>query len=649
MIRTSCGLALMLGVAWLLTGCGRGNGLPAELTSHLAERGITITPSSVHAPLSSRGGYVVARCTPQTVTNIIATFKLVRIQPDDRQWRWAIDRAGRGWGSEGGVGHHRKAGSVQTEKRRAVRILLPPHHGTRLRVFRSGVRLRMTSGTCRQPSVETILPRFSAQRRTAIRERFVRSIVLFGGGVFTPLISEQRSLSKWNEAGLQPPGRVGAAGDGRSCRGRCQTALHGARASEQSAMPNIRWPFLIAGLWLAFLAAPLPAAPSPGARIGGNYLIDVWETEDGLPRNSSSPSPRLAMAISGWARSRVWRASMAAASPSSMKAIRRSWEAVQSCVCSRTASGISGLGPTTPARQWCATARCSGPRKSISGARSAASSPRVRTRKERSGFTITMGNCGVFRRGQFNPLVLTPMIAASIRRSSRKHPDSSGSAPSGVVAPLARSSRMDRIQPIPVAEELPVQKLDFLLASQQGGFWRLADGRIQKWRNRQLERDWGPNPWGSFKVTSACEDRDGNLVVGTLGAGLFWLDAAGKATTLSTNEGLSHNLVLAVHRDFEGNVWAGTDGGGLNRVKRKEFQTLAEVARHGRPIGHGGSGWRLVVRLQCRHSGLGRWRRQPLEGGQTPTVSGEFSNPRRSGSPAGQGLGGHAGRRIIRV
>jgi hypothetical protein len=87
-------MALVLGFAWLLTGCGRDHGLPAELTSHLAERGIKITPSSVHARLSSRGGYVLARYSSQTVTNVIGMFKLVRIQPDDRQWRWAIDRAG---------------------------------------------------------------------------------------------------------------------------------------------------------------------------------------------------------------------------------------------------------------------------------------------------------------------------------------------------------------------------------------------------------------------------------------------------------------------------------------------------------------------------------------------------------------------------
>jgi hypothetical protein len=94
MSRTGSRLALILAGASILSGCGRGNGLPTDLTRHLAERGIKIVPSRVQAPVSSRGGYIVARYDPQIVTNIIATFKLESVRADDRQWRWAIDRTG---------------------------------------------------------------------------------------------------------------------------------------------------------------------------------------------------------------------------------------------------------------------------------------------------------------------------------------------------------------------------------------------------------------------------------------------------------------------------------------------------------------------------------------------------------------------------
>ena len=142
------------------------------------------------------------------------------------------------------------------------------------------------------------------------------------------------------------------------------------------------------------------------------------------------------------------------------------------------------------------------------------------------------------------------------------------------IGPTADVSSLD----LPVEQNVPVGRLDFLLASRAGGYWRLADGRVQKWRTNQLERDVGPYPWDSrlTRVTAACEDSQGNLVIGTRGAGVFWFDPQGQATCLSTNEGLSHNLVLSLQVDREGTLWVGTDGGGLNRVKRQIFTVLEE-------------------------------------------------------------------------
>jgi len=124
--------------------------------------------------------------------------------------------------------------------------------------------------------------------------------------------------------------------------------------------------------------------------------------------------------------------------------------------------------------------------------------------------------------------------------------------------------------------ELPVRKLDFLLSSRRGGFWCLADGKVQKWKTNRKERDLGAYPWNRAPVTAACEDRDGNLVVGTQGAGVFWFDSQGQATCLSTNQGLSDNFILSLQVDHEGTLWVGTDGSGLNRVKRHVFEVQGE-------------------------------------------------------------------------
>jgi len=124
--------------------------------------------------------------------------------------------------------------------------------------------------------------------------------------------------------------------------------------------------------------------------------------------------------------------------------------------------------------------------------------------------------------------------------------------------------------------EVPVtNRLDLLLASGRGGYWRLADEQIQKWHSNRLERVLAPYPWSpTMIVTAACEDREGNLVVGTQGGGLWLFDANGEATHLSTTNGLSNDYVLSLLTDREGALWVGTDGGGLCRVRRQVFDTV---------------------------------------------------------------------------
>jgi signal transduction histidine kinase/ligand-binding sensor domain-containing protein len=155
-----------------------------------------------------------------------------------------------------------------------------------------------------------------------------------------------------------------------------------------------------------------------------------------------------------------------------------------------------------------------------------------------------------------------------------------------------------------VIGELPAGKLDFLLASARGGYWRLADNRIEKWDGARCERLLGPYPWADIpgaRITCACEDADGHLIVGTLNAGVYSFDETGAVTHIGRAEGLSHLGVLSVCVDREGCLWVGTDGGGLNRVKRRVgevlpgtrswvVQTACEDAEGGLWVGSNGSG-----------------------------------------------------------
>lgn len=126
---------------------------------------------------------------------------------------------------------------------------------------------------------------------------------------------------------------------------------------------------------------------------------------------------------------------------------------------------------------------------------------------------------------------------------------------------------------IALAYEVPIGQLDFLLESKSGGYWRLANGRIQKCNRDKVERDLGAYPWAwETPVYAACEDGNGNLVVGTGGSGVYWFDARGGYLQLTKTNGLSYNTILSLLSDNEGNLWVGTDGGGLDRVRPQVFK-----------------------------------------------------------------------------
>lgn len=147
--------------------------------------------------------------------------------------------------------------------------------------------------------------------------------------------------------------------------------------------------------------------------------------------------------------------------------------------------------------------------------------------------------------------------------------------------------------------------------------WHLSDGRVQRFVGEKMDKDFGPVPWKpalvysmrpgtnghpepmafDLNVSCAVEDAEGNLVVGTTKEGIYRL-LNGIWYHIGIPEGLSHDIVLSLCADREGNVWVGTDGasekqsGGLNRLKLKNFydvpglpaktaQSIAEDAQGG--------------------------------------------------------------------
>jgi len=110
--------------------------------------------------------------------------------------------------------------------------------------------------------------------------------------------------------------------------------------------------------------------------------------------------------------------------------------------------------------------------------------------------------------------------------------------------------------PLPEKVRQRVGQLDFLLASQTGGYWRIADGIIEKCTGTNVDRNFASYPWAGDQdtVKAACEDREGNLIIGTHSHGVFWFDSQGHATQICTTNGLANDSVLSLVMDSEGSL-----------------------------------------------------------------------------------------------
>jgi len=97
-------------------------------------------------------------------------------------------------------------------------------------------------------------------------------------------------------------------------------------------------------------------------------------------------------------------------------------------------------------------------------------------------------------------------------------------------------------------------------------------------------RDQNPQNFSSFKklqglkhsnIRCLLEDKSGNIWFGTQGGGVTKYD--GKSFTHFTEkEGLSNNVVVSILEDKSGNFWFGTFGGGVSKYDGKSFTNFTE-------------------------------------------------------------------------
>jgi signal transduction histidine kinase/ligand-binding sensor domain-containing protein len=124
---------------------------------------------------------------------------------------------------------------------------------------------------------------------------------------------------------------------------------------------------------------------------------------------------------------------------------------------------------------------------------------------------------------------------------------------------------------LPVNTGLPAPKIDCLLPEGAANLWIGTDNGVARWNGTQVTTAGIPKALSGFQVLALARDRDGNIWAGTDSRGLLRFNAQGVSFF---NEGNSGAAVTAVFEDREGNLWIGS-ANGIERLRDSPFVTFS--------------------------------------------------------------------------
>ncbi len=171
-------------------------------------------------------------------------------------------------------------------------------------------------------------------------------------------------------------------------------------------------------------------------------------------------------------------------------------------------------------------------------------------------------------------LVLTPQAgtAAKLVEMARSRSGTIWVLRNGRVSMLEHG----QLTALPIDETFANNSVQGIGASQDGGLWVVNEGRIRKWKENKWAADLGPSPWGGYPVPALIETQKGIVAAGTAEHGMYLIfpGASGNVLHFSRTNGFPSDWVISLLEDGEGNLWAGTGGGGLAVVRSRKIQTI---------------------------------------------------------------------------
>ena len=115
----------------------------------------------------------------------------------------------------------------------------------------------------------------------------------------------------------------------------------------------------------------------------------------------------------------------------------------------------------------------------------------------------------------------------------------------------------------------------FLAFPKLGSPFAIVEGRARRFSGESWESPPSFELPGAYRLNLIpLEDRQGRLWVAHYGRGLFRFDPDGQSHRLTTADGMPGDRVGCLLEDREGNLWVGVDRGGLARLRRRPFRVL---------------------------------------------------------------------------
>jgi signal transduction histidine kinase/streptogramin lyase len=175
------------------------------------------------------------------------------------------------------------------------------------------------------------------------------------------------------------------------------------------------------------------------------------------------------------------------------------------------------------------------------------------------------GTCGDlvhFHDGRFDRPVMDGCIWALLR-------DPDGTLWTGAGDAGLRQIRDGRITSYTRADGVDDNIITALARDRDGTLWVGHEGGLSRFDNGRFT-DVGREDGLRHRVLCIEQDHAGALWIGG-GDGVYRIEHGRVTGHYTTADGLSHDLVRAIHEDADGVLWIGTYGGGLNRFKDGHF------------------------------------------------------------------------------